>query len=118
LKYLNALPRGTERLFPGLPMPSNGKDKLGGALGKGFNRWRCKLGIDYEDRQLDFHSLRHPFGKALEDTGISAEDRARLLGHAVKGISSSIYSGPELRRVGPLVAGVKWDGLKIGDGHG
>jgi integrase len=112
LEYRDALPRGAERLFPGLPKPAK-TDKLGAALGTVFNRWRVKLGIDYEDRQLDFHSLRHVFGKALEDTGISAEDRARLLGHKVKGISSSVYSGPELRRVAPLVARVKWDGLNI-----
>ena len=53
------------------------------------------------------------FGKAIEDAGINAEDRARLMGHKTKGISSSVYSSPELRRVAPLVAGVKWDGLKI-----
>jgi integrase len=113
LKYLAALPRGADRLFPGLPMPTKGKDKFGSALGKQFARWRKKLGIDYEDRQLDFHSLRHCFCKVIEDSGISAEDRARLLGHKVKGISSSVYSAPELKRVAPLVAGVKWDGLKI-----
>jgi integrase len=112
LKYLAALPRGTQRLFP-LPMPTNGKDKFGSALGKGFARWRKKLGIDYEDRHLDFHSLRHTFGKAIEDAGISAEDRARLLGHKVRGISSSVYSAPELRRVAPQVARVTWPGLII-----
>jgi pimeloyl-ACP methyl ester carboxylesterase len=32
---------------------------------------------------LDFHSLRHCFGGAIEDVGMTAQDRARLLGHAV-----------------------------------
>jgi integrase len=112
LKYIKVLPSNSTRVFPGLPVDEK-KKKLGGSVGTAFNRWRVKLGIDYEDRQLDFHSLRHVFGKAIEDAGISAEDRARLLGHKIKGISSSIYSGPELKRVAPLVAGVKWDGLCI-----
>jgi integrase len=112
LKYRAAL--DTERFFPGLPMPKNDDDdKIGGALGKAFGRWRDKLGIGREDAQLDFHSFRHCFGKAIEDAGITTEDRARLMGHAIKGISSAVYSGPELKRVAPLVAGVRWDGLDI-----
>jgi integrase len=112
MKYVRALPSGSTRVFPGLPVDEN-KKKLGASVGKSFNRWRCALGIDYADRQLDFHSLRHTFGKQIEDAGITAEDRARLLGHALKGISSSVYSSPELKRVGPQIAGIKWDGLKI-----
>jgi integrase len=112
LKYRDAL--NSERLFPGLPSPKNDDDdKIGGALGKSFGRWRDKLGIGREDAQLDFHSFRHCFGKSIEDAGISAEDRARLMGHAVKGISSAVYSGPELKRVAPQVARVTWAGLVI-----
>jgi integrase len=43
LDYLAALPPGAERVFPGIR--SDGKNKLGGELGKSFNRWRRKLGI-------------------------------------------------------------------------
>ena len=89
------------------------KNKLSPALGRAFNDWRRKLGIDYEDRQLDFHSLRHTFSNAIEDVGIPQSDRARLLGYAVPGISSSVYSAPELKRVAPLVARVKWEGLTV-----
>ena len=81
-------------------------------VGRAFNNWRRQLGIDYEDRQLDFHSLRHTFDTAIEDVGISQSDRARLLGHPVPGISSSVYSAPELKRVAPLVARVRWEALE------
>jgi len=112
LKYMAALPRGAERIFPGLPVYQS-KNKLSPALGRAFNDWRRELGIDYEDRQLDFHSLRHCFGRAIEDIGMTAQDRARLLGHPVPEISSSVYSAPELARVAPLVARVKWEGLRV-----
>ena len=48
----------------------------------------------------------------MEDLGISEPDRTRLLA-AIPGISSSVYSAPELKRVAPLVAKVKWEGLEI-----
>jgi integrase len=112
LKCMAALPRGAEWLFPGLPIHKS-KGKRSPRLGKAFNNWRRSLGIDYEDRQLDFHSLRHCFGRAIEDVGMTAQDRARLLGHPVPGISSSVYSAPELARVAPLVARVKWEGLRV-----
>jgi integrase len=113
LKYRASLPKDTKRLFPNLPTPKNGKDKIGGALGKSFGRWRKALGIEREGAQLDFHSLRHTFTKALEDTGCAEADADRITGHSHKGLTFGLYSAPELRRVAPLVAGVKWDGLKI-----
>jgi len=112
LKYHAALPRNAERLFPNLPIHDS-KGKRGPTLGQAFNNWRRNLGINYKDRPLDFHSLRHTFGKMMEDLGISEPDRARLLGHAVPGIGSSVYSAPELKRVAPLVAKVKCEGLEI-----
>jgi integrase len=112
LRYRDALPRGAERLFPGLPVEKS-KNKFGPELGRAFNDWRRELGIVPEDRKLDFHSFRHTFGKAIEDVGIPQTDRHRLLGHKVPGISSSVYSAPELSRVAPLVARVAWSGLNI-----
>jgi integrase len=107
LKYLDGLPRGAKRVFPGLPIGGKAKDRLGGSVGKAFKRWRDKVGVvGTEERPLDFHSFRHCFGKGLEDAGVPESDRARLLGHAVRGISSSVYSAPELSRVAPLVAQV------------
>jgi integrase len=98
LKYHAALPRDAEWLFLGLPVHKS-KNKRSPRVGRAFNNWRRQLGIDYKDRQLDFHSLRHTFGTAIEDVGITQSDRARLLGHAVPGIRSSVYSAPELKRV-------------------
>jgi integrase len=112
LKYMAALPRDSQWLFPGLAART-GKDKRSGAVGKAFNRWRKALGIERQGETLDFHSLRHTFGKAIEDVGIAPNDCARLMGHAVKGITASVYSGPELRRVAPLVASVTWEGLLL-----
>jgi integrase len=109
LRYLDGLPRDAKRVFPGLPIGGKGKDRLGSALGKAFKRWRDKVGIaSTEERKIDFHSFRHCFGKAIEDAGVPASDRARLLGHAVPGISSSVYSAPDLRRVTPYVAKVNF----------
>jgi integrase len=114
LKYLAALPRNAQRVFPDLTIGGKGKDHLGAALGKAFRRWRESVGIvSTPGRKLDFHSFRHTFGKAIEDAGITAADCSRLLGHKVAGISSSVYSGPELSRVAPLVAKVAWQGLRI-----
>jgi integrase len=112
LKYLAALPKVSKWIFPGLTS-GDGKDKRGGSVGKAFGRWRDKLGIERPNEQLDFLSLRHTFGKAIEDAGISPNDCARLMGHAVRGITASVYSGPELKRVAPLVARVWWDGLLL-----
>ena len=111
LKYHAFLPRDTEWLFPGLPVHKS-KNKRSPRVGRAFNNWRRQLGIDYEDRQLDFHSLRQTFDTAIEDVGITQSDRARLLGHPVPGISSSVYSASELKRVAPLVARVKWEALE------
>jgi integrase len=105
LKYIEALPKGTPWLFPNLSEGA-ATDKRAAPVGKAFNKWRRRLGIERPPEKLDFHSLRHTFGKAIEDAGISPNDCARLLGHAVKGISASVYSAPELRRVAPLVAKV------------
>jgi integrase len=113
-EYIAALPKGERWLFPGLG-DGDMKGKRAGGVGKAFNRWRRALGIERDGEQLDFHSLRHTFGKAIEDVGVSPNDCARLLGHAVRGISASVYSAPELKRVAPLVARVSWDGLRLPD---
>src|SRR5262249_12184833 len=65
IRYRDALPRAAQRLFPDLVIGGKGKDHLGAALGKAFRRWRESVGIaSTPGRKLDFHSLRHTFGKA------------------------------------------------------
>jgi hypothetical protein len=39
-------------------------------------------------------------------------DRKRIAGHLIKGMEG-VYSGPELRRVAPLLAKVTFEGLRI-----
>jgi integrase len=112
LRYVTALPRTAQRLFPNLPIGKR-KGKYGGASGKAFKRWRDKLGIDYADRQLDFHSLRHVFLHAVENAGISQSDAARLAGHKVAGITFGVYSAPELKRLAQVIKRIKYKGLKI-----
>ena len=36
--------------------------------------------------RLRVHDLRHTFGQRLRDAGVSEEDRALLLGHAITGM--------------------------------
>jgi integrase len=113
LEYVAARPKGERWIFPGLSETK--QDKRGDPVGKAFNRWRRKLGIERPGETLDFHSLRHTFGKAIEDHGLTSNDCARLMGRAVRGITASVYSAPELKRVAPLLARVTWDGLRLPD---
>jgi integrase len=46
-----------------------------------FQGARKELGM-----QLRVHDLRHTFGQRLRDAGVSEEDRALLLGHAINGM--------------------------------
>src|SRR5262249_36014330 len=100
LAYMAALPRDAKRIFPGLSN-SNTKTKFGVELGRRFNKWRRALGIERQGEKLDFHSLRHTFSKAAEDVGLTPADHSRVMGHAVAGITRSVYSAPELKRVAP-----------------
>ena len=47
-----------------------------------FQTARRKAGLD----RLRVHDLRHTFGQRLSDAGVSEEDRALLLGHAMIGM--------------------------------
>lgn len=47
-----------------------------------FQTARRKAGLD----RLRVHDLRHTFGQRLRDAGVSEEDRALLLGHALTGM--------------------------------
>jgi integrase len=47
-----------------------------------FQNARRKAGLD----RLRVHDLRHTFGQRLRDAGVSEEDRALLLGHAMTGM--------------------------------
>lgn len=47
-----------------------------------FQIARRKTGLG----RLRVHDLRHTFGQRLRDAGVSEEDRAWLLGHAMRGM--------------------------------
>lgn len=48
--------------------------------------------------QVRVHDLRHTFGQRLRDAGVSEEDRALLLGHAIQGMPSH-YAQATLARL-------------------
>jgi integrase len=112
LKYLAALPRGAERLFPNLPV-SNAKPYFGEAVGKRFREWRESVGVARPGEKLDFHSFRHTVAKMFEDIGVRQNDAARVLGHSVEGISYGVYSAPEVKRLAQIVERIKYKGLRI-----
>jgi integrase len=112
LKYHAALPRGTERLFPNLPV-SKAKRKFGPSVGKRFAKWRDSVGVARPGEQLDFHSFRHTVSKWFEDIGVPQNDAARVLGHGVDGITYGVYSRPEVKRLARVVERIKWNGLRI-----
>ena len=47
-----------------------------------FQTGRRKAGLE----RVRVHDLRHTFGQRLRDAGVSPEDRALLLGHAIEGM--------------------------------
>lgn len=48
--------------------------------------------------QVRIHDLRHTYGQRLRDAGVSTEDRAVLMGHAVSGMSEH-YATPTIARL-------------------
>lgn len=55
-------------------------------------RGRAKLA------QVRVHDLRHTYGQRLRDAGVSGEDRAALLGHALSNMSEH-YATPTIARL-------------------
>ncbi|EJL90458.1 phage integrase family protein [Polaromonas sp. CF318] len=47
-----------------------------------FQRVRAEVGLE----KMRVHDLRHTFGQRLRDAGVTEEDRALLLGHAIEGM--------------------------------
>lgn len=59
-----------------------------------FQKARTDVGLG----QVRVHDLRHTFGQRLRDAGVSEEDRALLLGHAVQGMPQH-YATATLERL-------------------
>jgi integrase len=111
LDYVKALPRGP--LFPGLVRRESKGGKVGARVGELFRKRLVALGL--KRRGLCFHSLRHCVAGALDAAGVPQSDAARVLGHAVAGMSYGTYSqaGPGLIRVKDVVEKIKYEGLRI-----
>jgi integrase len=59
---------------------------------------------------LCFHSLRHTVAQRLEAAAVSQTDAARVLGHAIAGMSYGVYStGPGLKRLAAVVEEIRYD---------
>lgn len=56
--------------------------RVGTMNNTGWQEARKTVGLD----QVRIHDLRHTFGQRLRDAGVSEEDRALLLGHAIEGM--------------------------------
>jgi integrase len=120
LDYVEALPKDGP-LFPGLTRRPSKDDKVSARIGEIFGKRLKALGVTQKaaeetpPRRVCFHSLRHNVGQALDNAKESKNDIARVLGHAVEGISLETYSheGPGLKRVAAVVEAIQYEGLRL-----
>jgi integrase len=105
LQYAAALPKGS-LLFPGLSRRASKGGKISARVGELFAKKLKSLGIKRE--RLVFHCLRHMVGACLDRAGVRREDAARIMGHAVPGITFGVYGEGDLTRL----AGIMQDALK------
>jgi len=69
---------------------------------------RCRRGL--KRAGLCFHSFRHTVAGKLEQASVSQTDAARVLGHAIAGMSYGVYSsGPGLKRLAAIVEEIRYD---------
>jgi integrase len=111
LRYVEALPAGP--LFPGLKRRESKGNKIGARIGELFRKRLVALGLKRDG--LCFHSFRHTVAGRLDAAGVSQSDAARVLGHAVAGMSYGVYSqaGPGLIRVKDVVEKIVYEGLRL-----
>jgi integrase len=111
LDYVKALPKGP--LFPGLTRRASKEGKVGARVGELFRKKLVTLKLKHDG--LCFHSFRHTVAGRLDAAGVSQSDAARVLGHAVAGMSYGTYSqaGPGLKRVAGVVEQITYDGLRL-----
>jgi len=65
------------------------------------------LGLKREG--LCFHSFRHTVAGKLEQASVSQTDAARVLGHAIAGMSYGVYSnGPGLKRLAGIIEEIRY----------
>lgn len=109
LRYVTALPKGGP-LFPGLVRRESKGGKIGARLGELFRKQLIALGLKREG--VCFHSFRHTVAGKLEQAGVAQTDAARVLGHAIEGMSYGVYStGPGLKRLAAVVEEIHYDNI-------
>lgn len=69
--------------------------RIGTLNNTSFQRTRADVGLE----KMRIHDIRHTFGQRLRDAGVSEEDRALLLGHAIKGMPQHYASATVARLV-------------------
>jgi integrase len=108
LDYVKALPKGP--LFPGLTRRESKGGKIGARVGEIFRKRLVALRL--KRAGLCFHSFRHTVAGRLDAAGVPQSDAARILGHAVAGMSYGTYSqaGPGLKRVAGVVEQISYEG--------
>jgi integrase len=111
LDYVKALPDGP--LFPGLKRRESKGNKIGARVGELFRKRLVALGLKRDG--LCFHSFRHTVAGRLDAAEVRQSDAARVLGHAVAGMSYGTYSqaGPGLKRVAGVVEMITYEGLRL-----
>ena len=111
LDYVKALKAGP--LFPGLTRRESKGNKVGARVGELFRKKLVALKLKRDG--LCFHSFRHNVSNSLDVAGVPQSDAARVLGHAVSGMSYGTYSqaGPGLKRVAAVVEMIAYDGLRL-----
>jgi len=111
LDYVKVLPQGG-LLFPGLTRRESKGGKIGARLGELFRKRLEALGLKRD--RLCFHSFRHTVTGRLEAAAVSQTDAARVLGHAIAGMSYGTYSsGPGLKRLAAVVEEITYPGLTL-----
>jgi integrase len=106
LDYGQALPQDG-LLFPGLKRRESKGGKIGARLGELFRK--RLIALDMKRDGLCFHSLRHTVATRLETASVSQTDAARVLGHAIEGMSYGVYStGPGLKKLAAVVEEISY----------
>jgi integrase len=111
LDYVKALPKGP--LFPGLTRRESKGGKIGARVGELFRKKLVSLKLKRDG--LCFHSFRHNVSNSFDVAGVPQSDAARILGHAVAGMSYGTYSqaGPGLKRGAAVVEQITYEGLRL-----
>ncbi|MES2191294.1 MAG: tyrosine-type recombinase/integrase [Pseudomonadota bacterium] len=92
-KYVFVYRREREKNFD--REPAMAFHRIGTMNNTGYQAARASVGL----QKVRIHDLRHTFAQRLRDAGVSDEDRALLLGHAIEGMPQHYASATVARLV-------------------